>query len=108
MKKVLVAVSAALLAATSFAGAADAKPGKGKGHAYGHQKNHKAQRYVVQRRNNNNAAIAAGVTGAILGGALAATARPAYRTTYERPTYRTYEAPRRTYYREEYYDSYDY
>ncbi|KFG68802.1 hypothetical protein [Microvirga sp. BSC39] len=107
MKKVLVVISAALLAATSFASAADARPGKGKGHAYGHQKNHKAQRYVVQRRNNNNAAIAAGVTGAILGGALAATARPAYRT-YERPAYRTYEAPRRTYYREEYYDSYDY
>lgn len=107
MKKALVIISAALLAATSFAGAADARPGKGKGHAYGHQKNHKAQRYVVQRRNNNNAAIAAGVTGAILGGALAATARPAYRT-YERPAYRTYEAPRRTYYREEYYDNYDY
>lgn len=107
MKKALVVISAALLAATSFAGAADARPGKGKGHAYGHQKNHKAQRYVVQRRNNNNAAIAAGVTGAILGGALAATARPAYRT-YERPSYRTYEAPRRTYYREEYYDNYDY
>lgn len=107
MKKALVIISAALLAATSFAGAAEARPGKGKGHAYGHQKNHKAQRYVVQRRNNNNAAIAAGVTGAILGGALAATARPAYRT-YERPAYRTYEAPRRTYYREEYYDSYDY
>jgi hypothetical protein len=107
MKKALVVISAALLAATSFSGAADARPGKGKGHAYGHTKNHKAQRYVVQRRNNNNAAIAAGVTGAILGGALAATARPAYRT-YERPAYRTYEAPRRTYYREEYYDSYDY
>jgi hypothetical protein len=107
MKKVLITISAALLAATSFAGVAEARPGKGKGHAYGHQKNHKAQRYVVQRRNNNNAAIAAGVTGAILGGALAATARPAYRT-YERPTYRAYEAPRRTYYREEYYDDYDY
>jgi hypothetical protein len=107
MKKALVVISAALLAATSFAGAAEARPGKGKGHAYGHQKNHKAQRYVVQRRNNNNAAIAAGVTGAILGGALAATARPAYRT-YEQPAYRTYEAPRRTYYREEYYDDYDY
>jgi hypothetical protein len=107
MKKALVVIGAALLAATSFAGAADARPGKGKGHAYGHQKNHKAQRYVVQRRNNNNAAIAAGVTGAILGGALAATARPAYRT-YERPAYRAYEAPRRTYYREEYYDNYDY
>jgi len=107
MKKVIITISAALLAATSFAGVAEARPGKGKGHAYGHQKNHKAQRYVVQRRNNNNAAIAAGVTGAILGGALAATARPAYRT-YERPAYRAYEAPRRTYYREEYYDDYDY
>jgi hypothetical protein len=107
MKKVLLTISAALLAATSFAGVAEARPGKGKGHAYGHQKNHKAQRYVVQRRNNNNAAIAAGVTGAILGGALAATAQPAYRT-YERPAYRGYEAPRRSYYREEYYDDYDY
>ncbi|MEE1655215.1 hypothetical protein VB618_03325 [Microvirga sp. CF3062] len=106
MKKVLITISAALLAATSFAGVADARPGKGKGHAYGHQKNHKAQRYVVQRR-NNNAAIAAGVTGAILGGALATTARPAYRT-YERPAYRAYEAPRRTYYREDYYDDYEY
>ncbi|MBD2748694.1 hypothetical protein IC232_18530 [Microvirga sp. BT688] len=107
MKKALVVISAALLAATSFAGAAEARPGKGKGHAYGHQKNYKVQRYAVQRRNNNNAAIAAGVTGAILGGALAATARPAYRT-YERPAYGTYEAPRRNYYREEYYDNYDY
>jgi hypothetical protein len=101
MKKLLVTISVALLAATSFSGAVDARPGKG--HAYGHYTNHKAQRYYVQRRNNNNAAIAAGVTGAILGGALAATARPTYRT-YDRPGYRTYEAPRRTYYREEYYD----
>jgi len=106
MKKVLVTISVALLAATSFAGSADARPGKGKGHAYGHVKNHKAERYVVKRRNNNNAAIAAGITGAILGGALATTARPAYRT-YEQPSYRVYEAPRRSYYREEYYD-YDY
>jgi hypothetical protein len=103
MKKLLVTVSVALLAATSFTGAADARPGKGKGHAYGHYKNHKAQRYYVQRRNNNNAAIAAGVTGAILGGALAATARPTYQT-YDRSYYRTYDAPRRSYYREEYYD----
>jgi len=103
MKKLLVSVSVALLAATSFSGAADARPGKGRGHAYGHYKSHQAPRYYVQRRHNNNAAIAAGVTGAILGGALAATARPAYRT-YERPAYRTYEAPRRSYYREEYYD----
>ncbi|MEE1611318.1 hypothetical protein [Microvirga sp. CF3016] len=102
MKKLLVTVSVALLAATSFSGAADARPGKGKGHAYGHYKNHKAQRYYVQRR-NNNAAIAAGVTGAILGGALAATARPTYRT-YDRSYYRTYDTPRRSYYREEYYD----
>jgi hypothetical protein len=103
MKKLLVMISVALLAATSFNGAADARSGKGKGHAYGHYKNHKAQRYYAQRRSNNNAAIAAGVTGAIIGGALAATARPTYRT-YDRPYYRTYEAPRRTYYREEYYD----
>ena len=103
MKKVLVAISVALLAATSFGGAAEARPGKGKGYAYGHYKNYNAQRYVVQRRGNNNAAIAAGVTGAIIGGALAASARPAYRT-YDRPYYRTYEAPRRSYYQEEYYD----
>jgi hypothetical protein len=102
MKKLLVTMSVALLAATSFAGAADARPGKGKGHAYGHYKNGKAQHYVVKRRNNNNAAIAAGVTGAIVGGVLGATARPSYRS-YE-PSYRTYEAPRRSYYREEYYD----
>jgi hypothetical protein len=101
MKKLLVTISVALLAATSFGGAADARPGKG--HAYGYYKNHKAQRYYVQRRNNNNAAIAAGVTGVILGGALATTARPAYRS-YDRSSYRTYEAPRRSYYREEYYD----
>ncbi|MFD0462453.1 hypothetical protein ACFQY9_11835 [Microvirga aerilata] len=103
MKKLLATISVALLAAASFGGAADARPGKGKGQAYGHYKQHKAQRYAAPRRNNNNAAIAAGVTGAILGGALAAGARPAYRA-YDRPTYRTYDAPRRTYYREEYYD----
>jgi hypothetical protein len=103
MKKILVAISVALLAASSFGGAVEARPGKGKGHAYGHYKNHNAQRYVVQRRGNNNAAIAAGVTGAIIGGALAASARPAYRT-YDRPYYRTYEAPRRSYYQDEYYD----
>lgn len=102
MKRLLVTVSVALLAASSFAGAADARPGKGRGHAYGHYKNGKAEAYVVKRRNNNNAAIAAGVTGAIVGGVLGATARPAYRT-YE-PSYRYYDAPRRTYYREEYYD----
>ncbi|KLK90700.1 hypothetical protein AA309_24120 [Microvirga vignae] len=94
-------MSVALLAATSFSGAADARPGKSKGYAYGHYKNGKAQAYVVRRR-NNNAAIAAGVTGAIVGGVLGATARPTYRT-YE-PSYRYYEAPRRSYYREEYYD----
>jgi hypothetical protein len=105
MKKLLAAVSVALLATASFSGAADARPGKGKGHAYGHHKNHKAQRYAAPRRHNNNAAIAAGVTGAIIGGVLGSTARPAYRT-YERPAYRTYEAPSRRYYREEYYDEY--
>jgi len=103
MKKILVSVSVALLAATSFSGAADARPGHGRGHAYGYYKHGPAQGYVVTRRHNNNAAIAAGVTGAILGGALAATSRPAYRT-YERPAYGAYGAPRRTYYREDYYD----
>jgi hypothetical protein len=98
MKKFLVTMSVALVAAASFAGTAEARPGKGKGHAYGHYKNHKAQRYVTQRR-NNNAAVAA---GAIIGGVLGATARPAYRA-YERPAYRYDDPPRRTYYREEYY-----
>lgn len=103
MKKLLVTISVALLAATTFGGAVDARPGKGKGHAYGHYKKHSAQRYVVKRRHNNNAAIAAGVAGAIIGGALSATAQPTYRT-YSRPSYRYYDPPRRTYYREEYYD----
>ncbi len=103
MKKLLVTISVALLATTTMGGVADARPGKGKGHAYGYHKNHKVQRYAAPRRNNNNAAIAAGVAGAIIGGALSATARPAYRT-YERPTYGYYSPPRRTYYREEYYD----
>lgn len=101
MKKLIVMFSVSLLAGASFAGDAEARPGKSKGHAYGHYKNGKAHAYVVKRR-NNNAALAAGVTGAIVGGVLGATARPAYRT-YE-PSYRYYEAPRRSYYREEYYD----
>jgi hypothetical protein len=101
MKNLLLTMSVALLAATSFTGAADAKSGKGKGHAYGHYKNGKAQAYVVKRR-HNNAAVAAGVTGAIIGGVVGATTRPAYRAYG--PSYRTYEAPRRRYYREEYYD----
>jgi hypothetical protein len=42
------------------------------------------------------------VTGAIIGGVVGATTRPAYRAYG--PSYRTYEAPRRRYYREEYYD----
>jgi hypothetical protein len=103
MKKTLTAISVALLAA-SFSGAADARPGHGRGHAYGHYRNEAAQRYVAPRRHNNNAAIAAGVTGAIIGGVLGATAQPTYRT-YERPAYGTYRAPRRTYYREEYYEN---
>ena len=41
MKKLLVTISVALLAATSFGGTADARPGKG--HAYGYYKNHKAE-----------------------------------------------------------------
>lgn len=101
MKKLIVTLSVALLAAASFSGSAEARPGKGKGHAYGHMKNGKAQAYVVKRR-NNDAAVAAGVTGAIIGGVLGTTARPTYRA-YE-PSYRYYEAPRRSYYREEYYD----
>lgn len=103
MKKILVTMSVALLAATSFGGVADARPGKGRGHAYGHYKHYPVQRYAAPRRHNNNAAIAAGVTGAIIGGALAATAQPTYRT-YSRPSYGYYSSPRRTYYREEYYD----
>src|SRR5215207_2089519 len=73
MKKLLVTISVALLAATSFSGAVDARPGRG--HAYGPYPSPQAQRYYVQKRNNDDAAIAAEVTGAILGGAEAATTR---------------------------------
>ncbi|QFU14870.1 hypothetical protein GDR74_00815 [Microvirga thermotolerans] len=104
MKTLLVAASAAVLAASCLSGAAEAKPGRG--HAYGYYKHHKhhaygprgyyaAPRYTYRR--SNNAAIAAGVTGAIIGGALSAATQPAYR--YRAPVY---EPPRR-YYREEYY-----
>ena len=34
MKKLLVTISVALVAAMSFGGAADARPGKGKGHGF--------------------------------------------------------------------------
>jgi hypothetical protein len=44
------------------------------------------------------------VAGAIIGGALNATARPSYRY-YERPAYGYYSAPRR-YYRDDYYNDY--
>lgn len=109
MKKILVSLSVALLAATSFSGAADARPGKHHGHAYGHYKHQRyaAPAYGYYHRRSNNGAIAAGVAGAILGGALAATARPAYRT-YERPAYGYYSPPRRSYYRDDYYDGYGY
>jgi len=105
MKTLIVAASAAILAVSGLSGAAEAKPGHGRGHAYGHYKHHKYRAYAPPRgyyaaprhayRRSNNAAIAAGVTGAIIGGALSAT-QPAYR--YRAPAY---EAPRR-YYREDY------
>lgn len=100
MKTLLVAASAAVLAASCLSGAAEAKPGRG--HAYGHYKHHRYHAYAPPRgyytyRRSNNAAIAAGVTGAIIGGALSAATQPAYR--YRAPVY---EPPRR-YYREEYY-----
>jgi hypothetical protein len=106
MRKVVLTLSAAVLAAVSFTGAADARPGRG--HAYGHYKNggyryaapYAAPRYAYRR--SNNGAVAAGVAGAIIGGALSAAAQPSYRT-YSRPAYGYYEAPRRVY-REEYYD----
>ncbi len=114
MKRVLVALSVVLLSTASFSSIADARPGKGKAYAYGHQKHHKAKRYVVQQRSyrtapryvqrrSNNGAIAAGVAGAIIGGALGAAAQPTYRS-YERPSSQYYSAPRRSYYSEEYYD----
>ncbi|WP_046862846.1 hypothetical protein [Microvirga massiliensis] len=108
MKKLAVTLSIGLLAATGFAGEADAQPGRGK--AYGHYKH--AHRYaapargyyVAPRRRSNGSAVAAGVAGAIIGGALSATARPSYRY-YEQPAYGYYSAPRR-YYRDDYYDDY--
>ncbi|MCB8819323.1 hypothetical protein [Microvirga rosea] len=104
MKTLLVALSTVVIAASTFAGSAEARPGRG--HAYGHYKHHGGYAYGAPRgyyapryyRRSNNAAIAAGVTGAIIGGALSAATQPAYR----RPAY---EPPRR-YYQEDYY--YDY
>lgn len=100
MKKLIVAVSTVVLAASAWAGSADARPGRG--HAYGHYKHHHAYRgyYAAPRhyRSSNGAAIAAGVTGAIIGGALSAATQPSYR--YRAPVY---EAPPRRYYRDDYY-----
>ncbi|MBZ6077119.1 hypothetical protein [Microvirga puerhi] len=107
MKTLVVALSTALIAVSAFSGSAEARPGRG--HAYGHYKQHgwhasrgyyAAPRYSYRR--SNNAAIAAGVTGAIIGGALGAATQPAYRRPYYSPYY---EAPRR-YYREDYYYGY--
>jgi hypothetical protein len=109
MKKLLLSVSVALLAATSLAGTADARPGKGK--AYGHYKNGKVYRHAMpyrgyyaprySYRRSNRGAVAAGVAGAIIGGTLGAMAQPSYRY-YERPAYGYYSPPRRYY--EDYYD----
>ncbi len=111
MKKFLVLMSTALLATTTLSGMADARPGRG--HAYGHYKNHHAYRHAAPRgyyvaprygyHRSHNGAVAAGVAGAIIGGALSAATQPRYRT-YERPAYGYYSAPRRHYYSEEYYD----
>jgi hypothetical protein len=110
MKKLAVGLSIGLLMATGLSGDADARPGRGK--AYGHYKHgyrHAAPSrgyYVVpgSRRRSNGGAVAAGVAGAIIGGALTAATRPSYRY-YERPAYGYYSAPRR-YYRDDYYDNY--
>jgi hypothetical protein len=113
MRKLVTALSIVLLTATSLAGTADARPGRG--HAYGHYKHH-GYRYAAPnrgyyapgysyRRRSNGSAVAAGVAGAIIGGALSATARPSYRY-YERPAYGYYSAPRRHYRDDYYYDDY--
>jgi hypothetical protein len=94
MKKSLaLTMSAVLLAATSVAGTAEARP---KGKAWGHYKQQQAYRYAPPRRSNAGAAIAAGVAGALIGGALTAATQPRVRY-YEEPYYRTYSAPRRYY-----------
>jgi len=94
----------------SFAGTADARPGRG--HAYGHYKHYNGYRhaspyrgyYAAPRysyRRSHGGAVVAGVAGAVLGGAFGAMAQPAYR--YERPSYGYYNAPRR-HYRQDYYE----
>jgi hypothetical protein len=112
MKKLAVGLSVALLAVGSLAGTAEARPGRG--HAYGYYKNQNAYRYAAPRRgyyayprysyrrSNRGAAVAAGVAGAIIGGALSAATQPRYRYYYEEPYYGYYRAPRR-YYRDDYY-----
>jgi len=109
MKTVVIITSVAFLAATAFIGAAEARPGRG--HAYGHYKHHNVYRaapyrgyYAAPRygyRRSNGGAVAAGVAGAIIGGALSAS-QPSYRY-YDRPYYGAYSAPPRSYYRNDYY-----
>ncbi len=112
MKKFALSLSVALFA-VGVAGSADARPG-GKGKAVGHLKNGKAYTYAVPSRGyyaaprysyrrSNRGAVAAGVAGAIIGGALGAVAQPSYGYS-ERPVTRSYTAPTRRYYREEYYE----
>jgi hypothetical protein len=93
-KQLAITMSAALLATTSFAVTAEARPGPGK--ALGHYKQQNAYRYAPPRRANPGAAIAAGVAGALIGGALTAATQPRVRY-YEEPYYRTHSPPRRYY-----------
>jgi|SRR5829696_2839874 len=113
MKKIAISLSVVLLASMGFSEALDARPGKGR--ALGHYKNGKAYSYTVPNRGyyaaprysyrrSNRDAVAAGVAGAIIGGALGAAAQPSYRS-YERPSY-GYSAPRSYYSEEYYYDDY--
>jgi hypothetical protein len=87
MKKAFTISLVALLAAgTAGISSAEARPGHG--HAYGHYRGHGpgvvrygyAPRYGYyrHRRGVNGGAIAAGVAGAIIGGAIASQAPRAY------------------------------
>jgi hypothetical protein len=113
MKRLAVAISVAVLAAAGI-GPAEARPGHGHGHAYGHYKHHHGYAYGHYRHgapyrvyyghrhrgSRVGAALAAGVTGAVIGGALRAATAPRYRT-YEYAPYGYGPPP--GYYRDPYY-----
>ena len=92
MNKLAFGLSILVAASSTLASPADARPGRG--HAYGHYKNGNAYSMAYPRyaspyrysyRRSNGGAVAAGVTGAIIGGALGAT-HPRIAITTVHPT----------------------